>query len=111
MPLRKLYSRSTKSVFISYRRKDTAGHCGRLYDRLGSHFGEDHIFMDISTIGPGQDFIDAINTAVGSCQAFIALIGQGWLDRTNGSERRLDDPSDFVRLEIATALDRKIPII
>jgi len=111
MALKKLYSLSTKSVFISYRRKDTAGHCGRLYDRLAAHFGADQVFMDISAIDPGQDFTDAIKTAVGSCNALIALIGEEWLNIKAGGKRRLDDPADFVRIEIASALDRGIAVI
>jgi glycine cleavage system H protein len=99
-------------IFISYRRDDSAGYAGRLYDRLSDRFGEDQIFMDIDTIEPGLDFVEVIEEAVGSCDALIALIGKQWLTITDATgRRRLDNPEDFVRLEIATALDRSIRVI
>lgn len=98
-------------IFISYRREDSAGHAGRLYDRLSEHFGEDQVFMDLA-IAPGAAFAQMIESAVASCGALIALIGDEWLDaQTASGERRLDDPRDFVRLEISSALERGIPVI
>ena len=96
-------------IFVSYRRDDTAGHAGRLADRLVEHFGRDRIFMDIDTIEPGEDFVTVIENAVGSCDILIAVIGRNWTT-VNGSGR-LDNPNDFVRLEIATALRRDIRVI
>ena len=99
-------------IFISYRRDDTAGYAGRLHDRLVQHFGADSIFMDIDTIEPGQDFVEEVGEAVGSCDVLIALIGQQWLTLTDSmGVRRLDDPHDFIHLEVATALDRKVRVI
>jgi uncharacterized membrane protein YeaQ/YmgE (transglycosylase-associated protein family) len=99
-------------VFISYRRDDTAGYAGRLFDRLSQHFGQENVFMDIDTIEPGLDFVEAIERAVGSCDVLLALIGHEWLQSTDArGHRRIDDPQDFVRLEIATALDRNIRVI
>jgi formylglycine-generating enzyme required for sulfatase activity len=98
-------------IFISYRRDDSAGYAGRLYDRLSERFGGDQIFMDIDTIEPGLDFVEVIEKAVGSCDALIALIGRQWLTITDAAGRRLDKPEDPVRLEIATALDRNIRVI
>ena len=99
-------------IFISYRWDDSGGWAGRLYDRLSQHFGEANIFMDINTIEPGLDFVQVIDQAVGSCDALIALIGRQWLTITDDSaRRRLDNPEDFVRLEIATALSRNIRVI
>jgi hypothetical protein len=99
-------------IFISYRRDDSAGYAGRLYDRLGQHFGSENIFIDIDTIEPGVDFVEVIAEAVSSCDLLIALIGQQWLTVTNAQgRRRLDDPEDFVRLEIQTALERNIRVI
>jgi len=98
-------------IFISYRRDDSAGYAGRLYDRLSERFGQGQIFMDI-TIEPGLDFVEVIEKAVGSCDVLIALIGRQWLTVTDATgRRRLDKPEDFVRLEIATALDRNIRVI
>src|SRR6185503_5388430 len=96
-------------IFISYRRDDSSGHAGRLHDRLVEHFGRDRIFMDIDTIEPGEDFVTVIENAVGSCEILIAVIGQSWLSATGTG--RLDNPNNFVRLEIATALRRDIRVI
>ena len=105
---RKNFSSSASSIFISYRRKDTSGHCGRLYDRLIDHYGENRIFMDINDIKPGLNFVDEIKTAFNSCNMLIVLIGQEWLVKTDNNKSRLDDTSDFVHIEIATALEKKI---
>lgn len=98
-------------IFISYRREDSAGYAGRLYDRLSQRFGNDQVFMDL-TIEPGVDFVERIDEGVSSCSVLIALIGDEWLTaELEGAGRRLDDPSDFVRLEISSALERGIPVI
>jgi hypothetical protein len=98
-------------IFVSYRRDDSSGHAGRLFDKLLIRFGEDQIFMDIDTIEPGEDFIQVIEDAVGSCEILIAVIGQRWLSSTDGTSRRLDNPNDFVRLEISAALNRNVRVI
>ena len=98
-------------IFVSYRRDDSSGHAGRLFDNLAKHFGEDQIFMDIDTIEPGEDFVTVIENAVGSCEILIVIIGRHWISEPGESTRRLDNPNDFVRLEIATALDRNIRVI
>jgi formylglycine-generating enzyme required for sulfatase activity len=99
-------------IFLSYRRDDSSGHAGRLYDRLGQHFGRDNLFMDVDTIALGLDFVEAIQDAVGSCDVLLAVIGRQWLTSTDSQgRRRLDNPEDFVRLEILTALERRIPVI
>jgi len=103
------------NIFISYRREDSAGHTGRLFDRLSEHFGKDHVFMDIADIHPGLDFVEAIDKALGSCDAFVVVMGTQWTnlaDATGG--RRLENPEDFIRLEIARALQknrRVIPVL
>ncbi|MDQ8023135.1 MAG: toll/interleukin-1 receptor domain-containing protein [Moraxellaceae bacterium] len=92
-------------IFISYRRADASGWAGRLRDELASHFGASKVFMDIETIRPGVDFAKAIDDAVSSSDVLLALTGPGWLNaRSSQGQRRLDDPDDFTRLEIATAL-------
>ena len=99
-------------VFISYRREDSAFPAGWLYDRLCAHLGGDHVFKDVDSIDPGDDFVRVIGDAVGSCQVLLALIGDRWLDITDGTgQRRLDDPEDFVRLEIEAALRRDVRVI
>jgi hypothetical protein len=99
------------SVFISYRRDDTAGHAGRLYDRLVQRFGEDRIFMDLQ-IEPGDDFVERIEQGVGSCEVLLVLVGRQWLTvEDSEGRRRLDDPNDFARLELAAALGRDVRIV
>jgi hypothetical protein len=99
-------------IFISYRRDDSAPYAGRLYDRLAKEFAKDHVFMDIDAIDPGEDFVEVINQRLDSCSAVVALIGKTWLgcvDETGA--RRLDNPDDYVRLELAAALAREVRVI
>lgn len=98
-------------IFISYRRDDSGGYALHLFEHLSAHFGKDQIFMDIERIDPGEDFVQVIEQAVGSCDVLIALIGRQWLTITDGTARRLDNPHDFVRLEIAAALNRNVRVI
>lgn len=99
-------------VFISYRREDAAGFAGRIYDRLIQTLGRESVFIDVDNIPAGLDFVDVLSERVGRCDALIAVIGRNWLaaaDRDN--RRRLDDPNDFVRIEIGSALERSVPVI
>ena len=99
-------------IFISYRRDETAYPAGWLFDRLSDRFGERQIFKDIDSIEPGDDFVDTITNAVASCDVLLALIGDEWLTAVDGKgQRRLDDPNDFVRLEIEAALSRNVRVI
>jgi hypothetical protein len=95
------------NIFINYRREDSSGHAGRLYDALAERFGDDHVFMDVDAIDPGEDFTQVVQQSVGSCDVLLALIGRRWVATTDSEgRRRLDNPSDWVRVEIQTALDR-----
>ena len=99
-------------IFISYRRQDSAGYAGRLFDRLSNHFGKSNVFMDIDTIELGVDFVQKIQEAVSSCDVLLAVIGPTWLTVTNANgQPRLSDPNDFVRVEVLTALQRNIHVI
>ncbi len=99
-------------IFISYRRDDSAGYAGRLYDRLSAHFGAERVFMDVEGIELGTDFVTAIEQAVGSCKVLMVVIGDEWLSTTDpAGRRRLDDPHDFVRLETRVALEREIRVV
>jgi hypothetical protein len=99
-------------IFISYRRDDSSHPAGRLYDRLCTHFASDQIFMDVDTLPPGVDFVEAIERSVSSCDVLIALIGKNWLTSSDEEgQRRIDNAEDFVRIEIATALKRNICVI
>lgn len=101
-----------RAIFISYRRDDTEGEAGRLFDDLARSFGEQSVFMDVSGINPGADFRKAIDDNVASCGVLLAIIGPAWASITSPSGgRRLDDPNDFVRLEIASALARDVAVI
>jgi Protein of unknown function (DUF1566)/TIR domain len=98
-------------IFISYRRQDSDAYAGRLYDRLSTRFDKARIFMDID-MELGIDFVNEIKKRVGSCKVLVAVIGRSWLEvKDNEGRRRLDDPNDWVRLEIAAALERDIPVI
>lgn len=98
-------------IFISYRRDDTSGYAGRLYDGLVRRFGNDQVFMDMRIL-PGQNFVQVIEEAVGQSDALVALIGRQWLSISDTKgQRRIDDPDDFVRLEISTALHNGILVI
>jgi TIR domain len=99
-------------IFISYRREDSAAYAGRLYDWISQHFGKDKIFIDVDTIQPGEDFVDAVEQKVGGCDALVALIGKDWLNcRDEEGNRRLDNQGDFVRVEIVAALNRNVRVI
>lgn len=100
------------TIFISYRRDDTAPYAGRIYDRLTAHFGAGQVFMDIDQIEPGEDFVEVIQRKVSACEIAIVLIGRHWLNSQDAEgRRRLDDPEDFVRLEVAASLDRKVRVV
>src|SRR5262245_64105258 len=99
-------------VFISYRREETAGEARALFTGLVSRLGRNSVFMDVDSIALGRDFRQVLQERLGSCDVLFALIGPGWLDATDGSgTRRLENPTDFVRQEIAAALKRNIPVI
>jgi TIR domain len=99
-------------IFISYRREETASYAGRLYDRLADRFSEDQIFIDVDSIKPGGDFIQAVERALVSCSVLLAVIGPHWLAAVNeDGRRRLDNPHDLVRLELEAALKREILVI
>ena len=99
-------------IFISYRREETAYPAGWLFDRLAHHFDGGQVFKDVDSIQPGDDFVEVIATAVGSCDVLLALIGAEWLTITDvHGQRRLDNPEDFVRLEIEAALTRGVKVI
>jgi hypothetical protein len=99
-------------IFISYRRDDSEGEAGRLFDDLTREFGSNSVFMDVAGIRPGVDFVQAIEQNVADCGVLLAIIGPTWATIANASgQRRLDDANDFVVLEIASALKREVPVI
>lgn len=99
-------------VFISYRREDSAGFARLIYDRLTRHLDPKNVFLDVDSIGPGLDFVDVLTERVGRCEALVALIGSDWIvSADNDGRRRLDNPYDFVRIEIEAALQRGVRVI
>ena len=99
-------------IFINYRREDSIDVTGRLHDRLAQTFGHKNIFMDVVGIPAGADFVKYLSDQVAASRVFLAVIGPTWLDAKDESGgRRIDDPDDFVVIEIATALARNIRVI
>jgi formylglycine-generating enzyme required for sulfatase activity len=100
-------------IFISYRRADSAGWVTAIYKELIEHFDPQDIFRDITTIDYGVDFVETIEQAVQQCDVLLAIIGPQWQTITDqsGKRRRLENPNDFVRLEIVTALNRNVRVI
>jgi hypothetical protein len=99
-------------IFLSYRRADTQGWAGRLNEALSGAFGGPGLFLDTESIAPGDVFADAIEQAVRRCEVMLVLIGPHWLSsRSRAGARRLDDASDYVRLEVAAGLARGLRVI
>lgn len=97
-------------IFLCYRRRQSLAHTGRICDRLRDHFGDNDVFMDINSVPPGVDFREYITSSVLQCRVMIVVMGPNWIGKT-GTRRRIDNPKDFVRREVETALERKTPII
>jgi len=97
-------------ISLSYRRDDSGGIAGWIYDRLRARFGSDAVFMDIDNVPFGVDFREHIDSAVSQCDVVLAVIGTKWAGETD-AHRRLDDPRDFVRIELESALHRNLPVI
>jgi hypothetical protein len=99
-------------IFINYRRDDAPGVAGRLYDHLARKFSRGSLFIDVDAIKPGLDFVKQLDSQVSQCDALLAIIGPHWLTAADSKgKRRLDDTHDYVRIEIAAALKRDIPVI
>lgn len=95
-----------QKVFICYRREETAAYAGRLYDAMVAQFGEENVFMDVD-MAPGVDFEQRITEVVSGCVALLIVMGPNWAETTEeDGRRRIDNPADFVRLEVKTGLDR-----
>ena len=101
----------SSAFFLSYRRDDSAGFAGRLADALESTFGPGSVFRDIDDIGPGEDFIHAIESQLRDVGAVLVMIGPHWLAAGADGRRRLDAEDDFVHLEIQVALASGKPLI
>jgi TIR domain len=100
------------AIFVSYRRGDSEGQARALYIQLADLIGKDSVFMDVDSISLGRDFRQILHERLGSCDLMLALIGPSWMDAKDAAgNRRLENPTDLVRQEIAAALKRNIPVI
>jgi len=99
------------TVFLNYRRSDSAGFVGRLEDHLQDRFPGIQFFRDIETIAPGVDFVDEINKRLDACNIVLAVVGPHWLSEKGSRGRRIRDPDDWVRRELAVALARRALVI
>lgn len=103
---------SSHRIFLNYRRSDTEDAAGRLFDALCLRFGDNHVFRDIEDIEPGVDFDAVVHEAVGKCDVLLAVIGPSWLTVADKQgRRRLDNPADYVRIELQVALQREILVV
>jgi hypothetical protein len=99
-------------IFINYRRDDAPGVAGRLFDHLAPKFSRNRLFMDVDAMKPGRDFVEQLDTQVSQCNVLLAIIGPHWLDaKDHNGNRRLESDNDYVRIELASALKRDIPVI
>ncbi|MEO7998438.1 MAG: toll/interleukin-1 receptor domain-containing protein, partial [Gemmatimonadaceae bacterium] len=95
---------SRDKIFISYRRDDSSGHVGRLHDALVQQLGAASVFMDIDSIAPGADFVQVLQYSLEQAAVVVVVMGSRWMGPRPDGTRRIDDPNDFVRLEVAKAL-------
>jgi hypothetical protein len=98
-------------IIISYRRSDSAWTARSIFDRLTAYFGSDSVFMDIDNVPFGIDFREHIESELQRADAIIVVVGPGWTGRREGNHSRIHDENDPVRIEVETALRRRIPVI
>ena len=104
-------ARGQSTIILSYRREDSAGVTGRIFDRLTQEFGTDRVFMDIDSMPAGVDFHDHLQQILADCGALLVVVGKSWRSQRKGQPARIMDPDDWVRIEVETALDRGIPVV
>src|SRR5215475_8670310 len=98
----------SRKIFINYRREDSIGTAGRLHDRLAQVFGSNNLFVDVV----GADLKARVNNQVAACRVLLAVISPNWLGaKDETGECRLHNPTDFIAIEIAAALARKIHVV
>jgi hypothetical protein len=99
----------TDNIFISYRRDDAAAYAGRIADRLGELVGADHVFMDVESIQPGQNFAEAIDRTLSQCSSVLVIIGPRWFDILQ--QRAAKQEKDYVLHEVSAALGRRVNVV
>jgi hypothetical protein len=103
---------SSQGIFVSYRREDAAPYARLLQIQFRERLPDAQVFIDLDSIEKGLPFAEAIHSALDSCTVLVALIGHQWVTLTDEEgHRRLDNPDDFVQLEIETALERGVRVI
>jgi hypothetical protein len=100
-----------ESIFISYRRDDSSGHTLAVHEKLKTALGDENVFMDVDDIPHGANFAKHIEKVLSKADTVLVMIGPAWLEISNTQGRRLDDPDDFVRMEVATALEKNLRVI
>jgi len=99
-------------IFISYRRREALKEARAVFEKLSREFGAGQVFIDLEGLDYGVDFVESLDRQLQHCEVMLVLIGPGWLDSPDGhGGRRLDDPNDFVRIELRTALQRNIRVV
>ncbi len=99
-------------LFLSYRRDDTGGRAGRLFDALVTRYGHDAVFQDVNTVQPGLNFVRQVEVAIKSSDVVLVVIGPQWLSSpAPEGGRRVDRPDDFVRRELTMALDADVRVV
>ena len=99
-------------IFVSYRRADSPQATGRIYDKLVACYGADNVFMDVDSIPLGTDFREVLEESIARCDVLVVVIGRQWLNAVDAlGRRRLEDPTDFVRIELEGAFRRRMKII
>jgi len=99
-------------IFLCYRREDSGGYAGRIQDQLVQDLGPDTLFINVDAIPLGVNFVRVLHDEVTKCDVLLAVIGRNWLDaRDERGNRRLENPNDFVRIEVGAALQRNIPVV
>ena len=100
-----------EAIFISYRRDDSSGYTLAIYEKLKAALGDENVFMDMDDIPHGENFAKHIEKVLNKADTVLVMIGQSWLNASNAQGRRLDNPGDFVRMEVATALEKDLRVI
>jgi TPR repeat protein len=99
-------------VFICYRREESAFAARAIHDRIVQRLERENVFLDVDNIDLGVDWFNVLNERVGACDALVAVIGRNWVTSADkDNRRRIDDPDDFVRIEIEAALKRDVRVI
>ena len=100
------------TIFINYRKDDSSWNALALYNELQKYFPKESIFKDFNTIRPGDDFVVSIQKALSNCNVLLVVMSKNWLEvKDKHGNRRINDPDDLVRIEIATAIERNIQVI